>query len=69
MIALLDLLRQETGKMQAMDEFADTDDESDLVGAWVYQDDTVAAKGACDRSSNRSSSRYGSKGTAVSRRV
>ena len=31
------------GIEQAVDEFEDTDDESDLVGAWVYQDDTVAA--------------------------
>jgi hypothetical protein len=31
------------GIEQAMDEFEDTD-ESDLIGAWVYQDDAVAAK-------------------------
>ena len=30
------------GIEQAMDEFEDTD-ESDLIGAWVYQDDAVAA--------------------------
>ena len=31
------------GIEQDMDEFEDTD-ESDLIGAWVYQDDAVAAK-------------------------
>ena len=30
------------GIEQAMDEFEDAD-ESDLIGAWVYQDDAVAA--------------------------